>query len=422
MSSLRSSIGARAAQSGRDLGYLAAMLASSVVAFCVWVTCLTLTVSLLIFVVGAFVWLGSAYAFRWTTWIDRRLAGWIRAEPIAAVYRRPQDRGVLELLRCVTTDPQTWKDLGWLVLHSVLGFALALGALVATGVVLADILMPLWWWAIPNPGEQYGMTNLGIYTVESTGTAFITTGIGLLLAPLVLLLNRGVTLLHSGLAARILAPSESQRLRARVDDLATSRAGAVEAAQDQLERIERDLHDGAQARLVGLAMELGMAEEELQKDPEAAVETVRRARDETLAALGELRDLSRGLRPALLEERGLGPAVEALVARAPQPVSLSLVGSLEDVPQPVQSAAYFVVAEATTNAAKHSGSERVRVRLERADGALAISVEDDGSGGADSRGSGLEGLRKRVAALDGRLEVISPAGGPTAVRAVLPCG
>lgn len=417
-----SKIRAGAAQSGRDLGYLGAMFLSSILAFCVWVTCLSVTVSLLVFVVGVFVWLGSAYAFRWTTWIDRRLAGWIRRERVGAVYRRPESRGVLELLRCVTTDPQTWKDLGWLVLHSVLGFALSLGAVVVTAVVLADILMPAWWWAIPNPGEQYGMTNLGVFTVESTGTAFIVTGIGLLLAPLVLLLNRGVVLLHSGLAIRILAPSESQRLRARVDDLASSRAGAVEAAQDQLERIERDLHDGAQARLVGLAMELGMAEEELERNPEAAVETVRRARDETLLALGELRDLSRGMRPALLEERGLGPAVEALVARSPQPVSLSLVGSLEEIPQPVSSAAYFVIAEATTNAAKHSGSERVRVRLEHADGALAISVEDDGQGGADGRGSGLEGLRKRVAALDGRLEVISPAGGPTAVRAVLPCG
>jgi signal transduction histidine kinase len=422
MSSLAATIKHHAAQSGRDLGYIGAILGSSILAFCVWVTCLSVTVSLLIFVVGAFVWFGSVYAFRWTTWIDRRLAGWIRRERVGAVYRRPESRSILELLRCVTTDPQTWKDLGWLVLHSVLGFALSVAALTATVTVVSYILMPAWWWAIPDPGSQYGTTELGLFTVESTGTALIVTGIGLLLAPLALLLNRGVTLLHSGLAIRILAPSQSQRLRARVDDLAASRAGAVEAAQDQLERIERDLHDGAQARLVGLAMELGMAEEELERNPDAAVETVRRARDETLLALGELRDLSRGLRPALLEERGLGPAVEALVARAPQPVSLSLVGSLEEIPQPVQSAAYFVVAEATTNAAKHSDSERVRVRIERGDGALAISVEDGGGGGADDRGSGLEGLRKRVAALDGRLEVISPAGGPTAVRAVLPCG
>jgi signal transduction histidine kinase len=422
MKSFFSAVGSHAAQCGRDLGYLVAIFLSSIVAFCVWVTCLSLTVSLLVFVVGAFVWIGSVYAFRWTTWIDRRLAGWIRGEQVGAVYRRPRKSGVLELLRCLTTDPQTWKDLGWLVAHSVIGFALSVFALTATVIVLGYILMPAWWWAIPDPGTQYGTLELGFLTVESTGTAFIVTAIGLALAPLVLLLNRAITLLHSGLAVRVLAPSESQRLRARVDDLAASRAGAVEAAQDQLERIERDLHDGAQARLVGLAMELGMAEEELERNPEAAVETVRRARDEALLALGELRDLSRGLRPALLEERGLGPAVEALVGRSPQPVSLSLVGSLEEIPQPISSAAYFVIAEATTNAAKHSGSERVRVRVERHDGVLSIAIEDDGEGGADGRGSGLEGLRKRVAALDGRLEVISPAGGPTAVRAVLPCG
>jgi hypothetical protein len=132
------------------------MFLSSIVAFCLWVTCLSVTLSLLVFVVGAFVWLGSAYAFRWTTWIDRRLAGWIRGEQVGAVYRRPESRGVLELLRCVTTDPQTWKDLGWLVLHSVVGFALSLCALVVTTVVLAEVLMPAWWWAIPNPASSMG--------------------------------------------------------------------------------------------------------------------------------------------------------------------------------------------------------------------------------------------------------------------------
>jgi signal transduction histidine kinase len=422
ISQISSWLGARAARGGRDLLYIAAIGVWSVVAFCVWVTCLSVTVSLLIFVVGIFCWLGSVYVFRWTTWVDRRLVGWARGERIAAVYRKPPDHSILEWLRCVTTDPQTWKDLGWLVLNSVLGFALAVLALTATVVVLAYVLMPAWWWAVPDPGTQYGTLNLGLFTVESTGQAFIVTAIGLALVPLAWLLNRGVVAGHSALAAPILGPSESQRLRARVDDLAASRAGAVEAAQDQLERIERDLHDGAQARLVGLAMELGMAEEELQKDPGAAVDTVRRARDETLAALGELRDLSRGMRPAMLEERGLTAAVESLLSRSPLAVSLSVLGEVDSAPDKVQAAAYFVVAEAATNAAKHGGAERLRVRVERTAEALAVAVEDDGRGGARAGGSGLEGLRKRVAALDGRLEVISPAGGPTTVRAEIPCG
>lgn len=422
ISSLGRRLGALAARGGLDLLYLGAIGLWSVVAFCVWVACVSLTLSLLVFVVGIFVWLGSVHVFRWTTWVDRRIAGSARGEPVAAVYRRPSEPGVFALLRCVTTDPQTWKDFGWLVLHSIAGFALAVGALTATAVVLGYVFMPAWWWAIPDPETQYGTLNLGIYTVESAGQAWVTTAIGLALVPLAWLLNRGVVAGDSALAAWILGPSESQRLRARVEDLASSRAGAVEAAQDQLERIERDLHDGAQARLVGLAMELGMAEEELQKDPGAAVETVRRARDETLAALGELRDLSRGMRPALLEERGLAAAIESLLARSPLPVSLSVIGAADSAPDQVKAAAYFVVAEGATNAAKHSGAERLRVRVERTETALSVAVEDDGDGGARASGSGLDGLRKRVEALDGRLEVVSPAGGPTVIGAELPCG
>lgn len=407
---------------GIDFAYLVAMLGTSVLGFCVWVGALSVTLSLIVFVVGVAAWYGSVYVFRWTTWIDRKLAGWVRGEEIAAVYREPRSDGVLERLRCVTVDPQTWKELGWLVLNSVAGFTAAVLGLTATAVVLALIFCPAYWWAIPDPGQQYGTLEMGLYTVDSTGLAFVNTAIGLALAPLALLLNRGLVGAHAALAARILGPSEDQRLKARVADLSSSRAGAVEAAQDQLERIERDLHDGAQARLVALAMELGMAEEELERNPDAAVETVKRARAEALAALGELRDLSRGLRPALLEERGLTAAIEALVGRSPLPATVSFVGAVDTVPGAVQTAAYFVVAEALTNAAKHSGAERASVRLELAAGRLSVRIEDAGSGGADPNGAGLDGLRKRVAALDGSFALASPAGGPTVVRAEIPCG
>ena len=196
----------------------------------------------------------------------------------------------------------------------------------------------------------------------------------------------------------------------------------VVATNEQLERIERDLHDGAQARLVALAMELGMAEEEMSSDPDAARETVRKARDEALNALGELRDLSRGLRPALLQDRGLGTAIEDLAQRSRLPVAVTLTGTIERTPETVQTAAYFVVAEALTNAAKHSEAATARVSVERTDAALAATIVDDGKGGANPQGSGLAGLQKRVRALDGRLDVISPPGGPTVVRAEIPCG
>jgi signal transduction histidine kinase len=279
----------------------------------------------------------------------------------------------------------------------------------------------VWWWVIPDPHTQYGTLNLGIYTVTSTGWAFVTTAIGLVLLPLAMLLNRGVATAHAALAAKVLGASEEQRLKARVRELASTRSGAVEAAQEQLERIERDLHDGAQARLVALAMELGMAEEDLTRDPEAARTAVRKARDEALVALGELRDLSRGLRPALLEERGLLTAIDALAQRSSLPVSVNATGEVEDVPEAVKTAAYFVVAEALTNAVKHSHGAATRVVVERTDTRLLVTVEDDGMGGADPDGAGLAGLGKRTRALDGRLGISSPPGGPTVVRAEFPC-
>jgi signal transduction histidine kinase len=406
---------------GRDFTYLVAVFAMSIVALVVWVTGLSVTLSLLVLIVGLFVWIGTAYVLRWTTAIDRALAGWLRGSPVRAVYRAPRDKGVLALLRAITTDPQTWKNFGWLVLNSIFGFAFSLAALSVTALVIGYIAMPLWWWAIPHPETQYGTLNLGIYTVTSTGWAFVTTAIGLALAPLALLLNHGVAKVHAAAAAEILGPTERQELRARVRELASTRSDVVTAADDQLKRIERDLHDGAQARLVALAMELGMAEEELARDPEAARATVRKARDEALGALGELRDLSRGLRPALLQERGLQTAIEDLAERSAVPASVNVIGDVEQVPDQVSTAAYFVVAEALTNVNKHSDATGAQITIERRDKDLTVTVLDNGRGGAKPDGSGLHGLRTRVRALDGRLEVHSPPGGPTVVRAELPC-
>lgn len=411
-----------AIDAGRDFLYLLGVLCMSITGFVVWVTCGSVTLSLLVLVVGVFVWLGSTYVFRFTAGVDRRLAAWLRRAPIPAVYRRPSTPGILPLLRTVTGDPQTWKDFGWIVGDSILGFALTVVTLSATALVLSWIASPLWWWAIPDPHAQYATLNLGLYTVTSLGWALLTTAIGLVMLPLALLINHGAARGHSALAAGILAPSERQRLTARVQELARTRAGAVEAATEQLERIERDLHDGAQARLVALAMELGMAEETLAQDPETARASVRKARDDALGALTELRDLSRGLRPAMLQERGLGNALDALVQRSPLPATVALHGDVERAPEPVRTAAYFVVAEALTNAAKHGGGSSARVTIERDAEHLAVTVSDDGHGGANPHGSGLSGLGKRVRALDGQLDVISPPGGPTVLRAVIPCG
>jgi signal transduction histidine kinase len=209
--------------------------------------------------------------------------------------------------------------------------------------------------------------------------------------------------------------------RQRIVHLESARTDAVAVQETDLRRIERDLHDGAQARLVALGMHLGLAEQKLANDPEGARQLVTEARQGVGEALQELRDLVRGIRPPVLADRGLEAAIAALADRSPIPVDV--VADVHPRPaDPVETAAYFVVAESLANAAKHAGATRVDVRLERLGSLLRVEVIDDGRGAADARGSGLTGLRQRVEALDGTFAVTSPPGGPTIVRAELPCG
>jgi signal transduction histidine kinase len=208
-------------------------------------------------------------------------------------------------------------------------------------------------------------------------------------------------------------------LQARLDELRDSRARIVQAADAARRRLERDLHDGAQQRLVGLALDLRLAREKVEADPEAAAAMLDDASAELARATEELRELARGIHPAVLSDRGLAAAVESLASRAPVPVEID--ASLGDrLPEAVEAAAYFVVAEALTNVVRHSGANRAEIGIRRDNGRLLVEVSDDGSGGADRAGSGLRGLEDRVAALDGSLEVVDPASGGTIVRADIP--
>ena len=208
-------------------------------------------------------------------------------------------------------------------------------------------------------------------------------------------------------------------LTARVDELTRTRRGALDVQSAELRRIERDLHDGAQARLVALTMQLGRAEARLEDRPETA-ELIRQAREEATAAVAELRDLARGIAPPVLADRGLVAAVEALAQRSgiDTTVESKLTQRLAPV---VESAAYFVTAEALTNAVKHASGASARISIRRAGPRLVVEVADNGPGGADPRGGGLSGLRQRVEALDGTLDVDSSEGIGTTIRAVLPC-
>jgi len=226
--------------------------------------------------------------------------------------------------------------------------------------------------------------------------------------------------LAAEVVATLLASPRHAEMAERIETLETTRAGAVDAQETELRRIERDLHDGAQARLVALGMSLGMAEQKLADDPGRVGELLAEARLGAEQALRELRDLARGIHPPVLADRGLEAALESLANATPMKVTLSV--DLEERPAPaVESAAYFVVAEALANAGKHARARRVDVRVVRTSDLIDVEVEDDGIGGADPARSGLRGLRRRVEALDGTLSVISPRGGPTRIRAQLPC-
>jgi signal transduction histidine kinase len=208
-------------------------------------------------------------------------------------------------------------------------------------------------------------------------------------------------------------------LQLRVDELTRTRSGALNVQASELRRIERDLHDGAQARLVALSMQLGRAEERLADHPDSAA-LVRRAREEATAAIRELRDLARGIAPPVLADRGLVAAVESLASRST--ANVEVVGHLDHrLPPVVETAAYFVVAESLTNVVKHAPGASARVTLTIEGAMLVVEVADNGPGGADATASGLHGLKQRVEALDGRLEVHSVAREGTVVWAVLPC-
>jgi signal transduction histidine kinase len=225
----------------------------------------------------------------------------------------------------------------------------------------------------------------------------------------------------AAMASGLLAPDDRALLAARVDTLETTRAAAVESADARLRRLERDLHDGAQHRLAYIAMELGRARARMSEDPESAAELLTSAHEESKRAMVELRDLVRGIHPSVLTDRGLDAAVSGLAERCPVPVEVDIRLDAR-LPMAVETAAYYVIAESLTNVGKHADAHRAWVDVRDAGDALVIEVRDDGRGGAArTPGSGLEGLAQRVEALDGRLVIDSPEGGPTVIRAELPC-
>jgi signal transduction histidine kinase len=310
--------------------------------------------------------------------------------------------------------PATWRQLGYHLLALVGGTAG--GALVAacwSAPVLAVAYLAGWL----GDGRRLG---LGI------GAAVLAAAM-LLLAPRV---ARGVARADEVAGRVLLGPSRGEELALRVESLARSRAEIVAATDAERRRIERDLHDGTQRRLVSLAMQLGMARASLTDAPEPVRQVIEQAHDEATEALAELRQLVRGLHPAVLDDRGLDAALSGIAANAPVPVRLRVDVATRCAPA-VEAVAYFVVSEALTNVAKHADATHAEVSVERAGDRLHVVIADDGHGGAtlapddpspDGGGTGLRGLAQRAAAVDGTLTVESPPGGPTVITVELPCG
>jgi signal transduction histidine kinase len=322
----------------------------------------------------------------------------------------PMTGNVFERLWQRTTRLTSWLEVGYTLLFWIL--AVLGGSIVVSvwAVGFALLLLPF----LHNP-----VLNFGLFTV--TGTArwlILLEALGvLLIAPLV---ARGWGTLNGLIVRHVLGPSRSVALEARVDELTTARSIAVEAAEEERRRIERDLHDGAQQRLVALSMSLGMAKAKFDSDPDAARALLDEAHSESKNAIVELRNLARGIHPVALSDRGLEGAINGLVSRAATPVDVSV-----DVPArpaaAVEGIAYFVVAELLTNIAKHSQATEAAVDVYARDGELHISVTDNGIGGASlDAGTGLRGLADRVEAVDGDIAVESPTGGPTVVKVRLP--
>src|SRR3954469_26051152 len=363
-------------QLGLDTVYLLLALPMGILTFTVVVTGWAVSLGLAITLIGLPLAMGTIYVSRWMAWIERRRAALVLGETIAGVYRSPTG-GFLNRLKALFSDPATWKDLAWHLLLLPVGIADFVIAVTAWSAALGLISAPAWWWAMPDSDP----TELGLFQVDSWGHAFLAMAIGILLLPVAAALVRGTAAASGALSRVVLGPSRRQ-LEERVEILAQTRAGAVDVAAAELQRIERDLHDGAQARLVALALDLGMAEERFDRDPEGARDLVEKARGEARLAMGELRDLARGIRPALLEERGLDAAIAALAARSPVPTRATV-----DVPRrppaKVESAAWFVVSEALANTAKHSAAQRATVCVTLRHDNLHVQVVDDGRGGAD---------------------------------------
>ncbi|MBV2355066.1 sensor domain-containing protein [Streptomyces sp. J2-1] len=406
----------------RELAYVLTGLPVAVVLFTWAVTTVSLGAGLLVTFLGIPVLAVALAGCRGFGVLERMraraLLGVSVADPEPVRSRRP---GFLGWVGGMLGSGVSWRHLLYAVLQypwAVFSFSVAV-SFWATGWSL--LTYPLWFWVFPMYAGQdgiqlYGDAHHAIY-LDNPFEIAVTALVGLLLTLVTPWIVRALTAVDGVLVRGLLGPS---RLSARVVELESDRGVVVDAAAADLRRIERDLHDGAQARLVSLAIDLGMAKEKVREDPQAAARMVDDAHGEVKTALQELRALARGIHPAVLTDRGLDAALSAIASRCTVPVRVEV--DLPARPAPaIEGIAYFTVSELLQNISKYSGARSATVDVWRSEDRLLVQVLDDGVGGADAaHGSGLAGLAGRLDAVDGVLVVDSPAGGPTRVIAELP--
>jgi signal transduction histidine kinase len=384
--------------------------------FTVLVTGVAVGTGLLITLVGIPILIGTGWLVRTIGNIERARMNAFLGTTLRDPYRpAAPEAGWIARLLAVGKDPATWRDFLFLMLRLPMGIVTFTVVIASWSIAVALLLSPVSYLL------GYFEMNLGPVILDGPLGVALATFAGIVMTALAIGITKGLAGLEAVLSGALLdaSPDELQR---RVTEIAGSRSRSMSAADQERRRLERDLHDGAQQRLVSLAMTLGLAQQKLTSNPEQGVRLVAEAHEEAKRALQDLRDLARGLHPAVLTDHGLEAALPALATRCPIPTRVDAAVSPRPAPS-VESAAYFVVAEALTNVARHSNATNVQVTARREADVLTVEVRDDGAGNARVvPGGGLAGLTDRVEALDGRLTVSSPDGGPTIVHVEVPCG
>ncbi|MFE7354117.1 sensor histidine kinase [Streptomyces sp. NPDC057543] len=407
----------------RAFGYLLLSLPISVVLFSLSITLTSLGAGMLITFLGVPILAGTLAMCRGFGALERaRARGLLGLDVAAPAPVRGRTGSLMSWVGAVLKSGVSWRHLLYALLHlpwAIFAFTVSLTFWSCGWVTLT---YPLWHWVFPSyvgvDGIQlYGDSAHQVIYLDSSFELAATSVCGLVLVLVTPWIIRGLASVDRVMVAGLLGPSQ---LATRVSELESDRGVVVDTAAADLRRIERDLHDGAQARLVALAMDLGLAKEKLNHDPEAAARMVDEAHGEVKVALQELRDLARGIHPAVLTDRGLDAALSAIASRCTVPVTVE-VDLVSRPAQAIEGIAYFTVSELLQNVSKHARATRASVDVWRTANRLMLQVTDNGRGGAEvSSGSGLAGLTERLDAVDGVLVVDSPQGGPTRITAELP--